>query len=287
MTSTPTAFRTWFLVWVIIAGSFLPNLLRAQALVQPLHAFGFPESSVAQPCGRLIENTNGQFIGISFAGGKDGYGSFFRMNRDGTGLIVLYSFYPTATNAGGPVYLIKGSDGRYYGVSRGGGKNGYGTVFSINADGSGCNVLYMFRGPSNQDGAFPNYLMEASDGTLFGTTDASLGTLFRLNKDGTGYSLVGGFGYTTGMLPKPGLFESSDGWLYGITWTWGTNYGGTIFKLRKDGSNFTIMRHLGPGDRNNTEPYAPQFLIQRERRDALRLLCCTVAPVMIKEAFSE
>jgi len=48
--------------------------------------------------------------------------------------------------------LIQGNDGRLYGTTTGGGR-GFGTVFTIDPDGSAYGVLHSFDG---EDGAEPN-----------------------------------------------------------------------------------------------------------------------------------
>ena len=61
--------------------------------------------------------------------------------------------------------------------------------------------------------------MQASDGALYGTTSQggsnNLGTVFRLNQDGSGYSVLYHFktAGSDGRIPLAGLVEASDGFL--------------------------------------------------------------------------
>src|SRR5207249_867233 len=93
-------------------------------------------------------------------------------------------------------------------------------------------------------------LIEASDGALYGTTEfgpTSAGVVFKLNKDGSGYRVLYGFGGNAvdGGNPRVGVIEGTDGVLYGTTPVGGTNSGGTVFKLNKDGSGYQTLYHFG------------------------------------------
>src|ERR1019366_151149 len=98
-----------------------------------------------------------------------------------------------------PQGLAEGSDGALYGTTRIGGRPsgdlyplGSGTVFKVNKDGGRYAVLHSFVN-SEGDGCRPmTGLLVASDGALYGTTDAGgsgnghNGTVFKLNPDGSG-----------------------------------------------------------------------------------------------------
>src|SRR6267154_3423716 len=86
---------------------------------------------------------------------------------------VLHSFTATSANSSGvptnsdgtsPLVLIS-SGNTLYGTAGGGGTVGNGTVFKVNADGSGFTNLHSFTG---SDGANPGGLI-SSGNTLYGT----------------------------------------------------------------------------------------------------------------------
>src|SRR5207247_2612055 len=87
---------------------------------------------------------------------------------------------------------------------------------------------------SGADGQYPQAgVIEASDGDLYGTTysggSAGAGTVFKLHKDGTAYTILRSFSASDGQRPYPGVIEASDGLLYGAT-TYGGSAGvGTLF----------------------------------------------------------
>src|SRR5437667_92006 len=67
--------------------------------------------------------------------------------------------------------LLKASDGKFYGTTFYGGRDGFGTVFRLNQDGSAFQTLHHFQGTNFSDGAGPHApLIEGSDGLLYGTT---------------------------------------------------------------------------------------------------------------------
>src|SRR6185295_16870341 len=104
--------------------------------------------------------------------------------------------------------LLAASDGYLYGTTLGSGLFEYGVIFKMRHDGSNYQILHNFR-PDADDGINPyEGLSEGADGVLYGATrygggidDA--GTIFKLNKDGSGYTVIHRFTKTmgTGSLP--------------------------------------------------------------------------------------
>ncbi len=150
----------------------------------------------ATPTQSLVQASNGNFYGTSSAGGLSdlrcpaGCGTVFQITPSGA-FTVLYEFARNAEDGVLPSSaLIQGSDGNFYGTTRSGGHGtcsaGCGTVFKITPDGEET-VLYSFRGAD--DGAAPEAtLIQASDGSLYGTTSAGgaldQGTVFQLTLAG-------------------------------------------------------------------------------------------------------
>ena len=153
--------------------------------------------------------------------GWTGNGTVFKLNKDGSGYAVLYNFGSQGNDGYLPDAVIEGSDGALYGTTQSDGWTGNGTVFKLNKDGSGYAVLYNF-GSQGNDGAYPCAgVVEGSDGALYGTTQwggrTGNGTVFKLNKDGSGYAVLYNFGSqgNDGANPAAGLVEGPDGALYG------------------------------------------------------------------------
>jgi uncharacterized repeat protein (TIGR03803 family) len=190
-----------------------------------------------QPTFPLIQATDGNFCGTDSG---SGLGTVFRMTPDGT-VTVLYAFTGGADGAG-PSVLMQATDGNFYGTTsyRGGGSGcfgaGCGTVFQMTPDGT-VTTLYVFAGET--DGAVPVSMMQAADGTFYGTTaqgggpgcfSQGCGTVFQMTPDGAITILHAFTGGTDGATPT-GLIQASDGGFYGTTYDGGTFGVGVVFRL--------------------------------------------------------
>ena len=134
-------------------------------------------------------------FGTASAGGAAGNGAVYAVSTGGSGFTNLHSFTATghtsATNGDGAVpyggLLLSGE--RLYGTTSAGGKSGRGTIFAINANGTGFTNLYNFTGGS--DGATPAGGLLLWSNILYGTATAGgisgNGTVFSVNTNGTGF----------------------------------------------------------------------------------------------------
>jgi uncharacterized repeat protein (TIGR03803 family) len=93
------------------------------------------------------------------------------------------------------------------------------------------------------------------NGALYGTTisggPSNKGIAFKVNIDGSGYTVLRNFtNAPDGGVPE-GLVFGNDGVLYGLTAGGGANAGGTIFKIHVDGSGYQILHDfIGAPDGN-------------------------------------
>ena len=107
-------------------------------------------------------------------------------------------------------------------------------------------VLYSFKG-APADGAYPNSLIQASDGDLYGvaggdTSNLSVipGVVFKISSTGTESVLYAFKGGTTDGADPISLIQASDGNFYGMTDQGGTNGFGTVFKVTPGGSETVL-----------------------------------------------
>jgi uncharacterized repeat protein (TIGR03803 family) len=110
-------------------------------------------------------------------------------------------------------------------------------------------VLHAFGTVTNDGINGWGKLTVGSDGAIYGCARngaiSNAGCVFRVLPNGTSYSVLHRFqAATDGGTPLGGVIEGSDGALYGTTSVGGTNNSGTVFKLNKDGSGFTVLRHF-------------------------------------------
>ena len=235
----------------------------AQSDLQTIKSFGHFDSAPSTPEGNLIEGDDGALYGVTDEGGSDGVGSIFKLDKNGSVLTVLHHFTINTNDGRNPhAGLIKASDATLYGTTYFGGRSNWGTIFKINQDGSEFALLHHFTGGAG--GLEPDRaLLEGSDGALYGTTqiggNSDAGTIFKISKNGTGFEII--YHFTNALsapsYPTTGLIEAKDGLLYGTSshggsWTWGT-----VFRLRKDGSDMEVLHDFGEmagdGQSPNTE----------------------------------
>lgn len=198
-----------------------------------------PDSGVALSGGTLY--------GAAYGGGLYGYGTVYSVQTNGTNFIVLHYF----TNNPDGAYLQGGVivvGGRIYGTTEVGGTNGKGTVFAMNLDGSGYSKLHDFQ-TNGVDGIDPWASLTVSGSTLYGTTrlggSGGKGTVFSINTNGTGYTVLYNFTNSPdGAAPESDLV-ASQGVLYGTTEQGGSSMWGTVFSLQIPALQITRLALLG------------------------------------------
>lgn len=207
----------------------------------------------------LIQGTDGALYSTSSA-------EVFKIQPDGSGLQVLHrlSTSPPESASGYRARgLVLGTSGALFGTTslRGIGFPGDGTIFRINQDGTDFSVLYRFQHSTNYMRLPRAPLIPGTDGLFYGTTEmggigtnATNGTIFSVRSNGTDIRILFVFGQGTNTARIPnGLFQGSDGWLYGTTQAGGASNAGVVFKIATTGSNYGILRHMG----RPSEPYMP------------------------------
>ena len=155
-----------------------------------------------EPLAALVQATDGDFYGTTYAGGANGYGTVFKITPSGT-LKTLYSFCSqSACTDGAYPYagLVQATDGNLYGTTYGAPfSSTYGTVFKITSSGT-LTTLHSFGG---LDGAHPIAgLVQDTNGKFYGTTYVG-GASTNCNC-GTVFSLSVGLGPFVETLPTAG-----------------------------------------------------------------------------------
>lgn len=141
--------------------------------------------------------------------------------------------------------MVMDAQGNLYGTTQDGGA-GYGTVFSLKANGDGTYTTATVYAFASADGSVPTGLVIDSHGNLFGTTQSGgvngYGTVFELKANGDGtYAMVSlhAFADADGSRPT-GLMIDAAGNLFGTTSTGGSYFScmfgcGTVFTLQANG----------------------------------------------------
>jgi uncharacterized repeat protein (TIGR03803 family) len=98
---------------------------------------------------------------------------------------------------------------------------------------------------NREDGAEPFAGVVLSGETLYGATVA--GTIFRVNTDGSSFTVLKRLAWPEGAFPEADLVLSGST-LYGTTLAGGDWGYGTVFKLNTDGSGFTVLKSFTGDD---------------------------------------
>jgi uncharacterized repeat protein (TIGR03803 family) len=203
--------------------------------------YDFKNSTNSTPNSTPVVQVGALFGTAQTASGK---GTVFKMTTDGKGFTTLCNVGYTSNGLDydalpGDLVL---SGNTLYGVAD--------SIFSVNTDGTGFQVLHKF---SDSDGSPPFPGLVLSGGTLYGTAlgggSSGNGTVFSINTDGSGFVTIYSFSQagpnwtnSDGALPCSRLALGTNGMLYGLAARGGTYGGGTLFKVSTNGTGFVALR---------------------------------------------
>ncbi len=161
----------------------------------------------------------------------------------------MRTIYSGSRSVGANFYggVTLGRSGAIYAVTASGGAQDGGSLISSNPDGSAFRRLHTFR---KATGYHPIQApIEGSDGRLYGTTSAggsqNAGVIYAIELDGSDYTVLHDFiPERQGRASYSRLLEAADGRLYGTNVSGGANGDGAIFRIRRDGRNFTVLHHF-------------------------------------------
>jgi uncharacterized repeat protein (TIGR03803 family) len=196
--------------------------MTAAGVERVLHSFRGTDGNA--PSGALAY-LNGTLYGTTTTGGKYSRGVFFSVTPSGQ-FKKLYDFGSTTDDAIAPEGDLVYYKGLFYGVSASGGglPNSYGTVYTINPQGTET-VIHRFAG--GHDGAIPSpgllllngaFYGAAFDRGDYGVTD---GTLFKITPKGV-LTTLHSFSKVDGAGPG-GELTAIGTTIYGVTQSGGAN----------------------------------------------------------------
>lgn len=228
-------------------------LFQTSIYAQVTKIFDFTGSTTVgkEPLGGLI--SDGTFLyGMTQWGGANNKGTIFKIKSDGTNYSLLHSFDNiNGEEPHGDLVLINGV---LYGSTVKGGTNNQGVIFKINTDGSNFSRIFNFTE------AIVVHII--TDGTLiYGTSsvgdnnsangNGQVGFVFKMNADGTNFTILKQFEGTFGASPNGKLLLINN-YLYGVT-TYGSSNssGGIVYKLKTDASDFSVIYQSTQGGINS------------------------------------
>lgn len=202
-----------------------------------LHSFtgGSGEGSNARGSLTL---SGSKLYGMTVGGGANGQGTIFSVGTDGSGFDQLHAFAGGPADGTNPFGSLTLFGSKLYGTTLFGGASNGGTIFNVNTDGTGFNVLHSFAG-GLVDGNEPEGSLTLFGSKLYGMTTfggvTDNGTVFSISPDGSDYTLLHSFAGepVDGGIPLFGdVSISADGQtLYGMTAGGGVGNVGVIFSM--------------------------------------------------------
>ena len=196
---------------------------------------------------------DGTLYGSTLFGGTSGQGTFYQLDPGGVAPTYRVMHHLTAAEGINPwPSLLATADGWFYSPVVGGNAEGNGAILRVNAAGD-LETMHAFRFNNGYATGriATGQLIKGQDGYLYGTTfmgggtgsgiwtcqGFGCGTVFRLDVGTTPptltplHTFTGLDAGTDGAFPISGLFQASDGFLYGTTSEGGTLGIGTVFRL--------------------------------------------------------
>ncbi len=205
---------------------------------------------------------NGSYYGTTEGGGTNDLGTVFRY----TPLLTILDSFTTLVEFTGDSGTKKGASpkgpltynsGSFFGVTEFGGDSDCGTVFKVTISGILIEtithtVLVHFDPETLKKGAFPTsgLVYHSTGNALYGTTEFGgaddCGIIFKVNLNGTNYSVLHEFADYDGATPKSPLVIASDDYMYGVTAHGGLDGYGILFKINALGDFFPLDSFTGP-----------------------------------------
>jgi uncharacterized repeat protein (TIGR03803 family) len=183
--------------------------------------------------GGIFLASDGNFYGVTGAGGKFSQGTIFSISPAGT-FKLLHTFCSQSNCADGglPQFPpVQGIDGNFYGTAYVGGIDNHGVIYQITPAGI-YKVLYTFCGSQTSCPTGENPMAILGTTTFGGTK--GLGTVFEFTSKNE-YKVVHSFLGYDGSIPTSGLTLAGNGSLYGVTQAGGGPGVGNIFKVTSAG----------------------------------------------------
>ncbi len=192
-------------------------------------------STGAEPSATLIRIDDALY-GTTYHGGDYDGGAVFKIDIEDAENPVhstLHSFTTTVDGGDHPNGGLTYNDGMLYGITRSGGADDSGIIFSLPIEGGDITILHSFDGDA---GNSPFGNISLSGTTFYGVTEEGgvdgYGVVYKIETDGSDFSVIHEFDYDDGAYPHAAPLVSADGnTLYGTTLEGGLEDSGTIYKI--------------------------------------------------------
>jgi len=229
--------------------------------VTTLH--GFDGSDGMHPHAALIADASGSLYGTTYGEYPGEYGTVFKLDAANAWALTTLHAFDGSAGTHPDAEVLADASGNLYGTTRGGGQNGAGTAFKLDAANEyALTTLHSF---GSLEGSDPSALIADASGNLYGTTSSGnapnpYGSVFKLDA-ANNYALTtlhsfDGSG-SEGAYPEAALIADASGNLYGTTsHSFALAPSGTVFKL--DASNNYALATLHNFDSESGDGGSPQ-----------------------------
>lgn len=212
-----------------------------------VYSFSAKDHGPVVPRAGLLLHMGG-FFGTTLHGGTAGDGTVYRLAPYGK-LRVIHNF--TRERGAGPRGDLIFDSGELYGTTEFGGAHDMGTVFRISNLGQ-HRILHSFAGGT--DGAHPRAGLVLLNGKLYGTTYEggahNMGTVFEVTTAGAERVLHSFAGKPQDGEGPQCTLVALNGSLYGTTVIGGPFGMGTIFEVKRDGTEQILLDFDGANGQN-------------------------------------
>lgn len=225
------------------------------------------EATGRNPSAELLY-VDGVLYGSTTSGGADNAGVIFSIESSGDGYTVLHEFDSETEGSGSTTELILDGTVLYGTTNFGASVADSGSLFSMEGDGSNFTVLHVFD-KLNQGGQAQNQKLILDGTKIYGQTynggANDTGSIFSINTDGSGFTLLKSFNADTGLFrpTTPLYYDQATSTLYGGAQDGGEaeNAMGGYFSIQTDGSNYTeFLVFGGDGEEGMTPKGIPIFI---------------------------
>lgn len=196
----------------------------------------FTQANGGTPLGSLTL-VGYKLYGMTSIGGVNNFGIIFCIDTEGGGYEHLWDFDDTGSNGASPSGGLTISGYKMYGMTVGGGTNGYGCVFSIDTNGNAYKQMYAFV----SGGGEPHGSLTLSHNKLYGMAyygpHGGEGNIFSIDTGGGAYTDLHDGAPLIGEYPL-GDLTLLGGKLFGMMQNGGGGGGGTIFSIDTNGNGY-------------------------------------------------
>ncbi len=211
----------------------------------------FDGKNGAAPMGSLVEASNGNLYGMTYAGGKYDLGVLFAWDMKRDTLIILEDFQGKENGSHPSGSLLRSVDNNLYGLTGEGGVNNKGVIFEFNP------FTGTFEKKADLDSTtrYPSgSLFQASDGRFYGMSpyggSYEKGSIFEWLPSSGQVDLKFEFDGLNGSYPHGTLIQGDSGRLTGLTGMGGINNAGVLFEWDPKSGDFIKKHDFEPILRN-------------------------------------